>query len=149
MDQCERVRRFATLCCHCVRNIAYYKAGWNGTELIFDEDFWCNANGNFLDISVLEWCKLFADTRGKYHWRRFISCKELPIDQLHTGASINQDEFDQYVVEVRSYRNKFVAHLDEKPVMHIPLVNNMKTSTSLIYSDRYPFFKTPLLRLSV
>lgn len=47
---------------------------------------------------------------------------------------MNEKEFDKYVIEVKNYRDKFLAHLDEDPVMHIPLVDNMKNSTSLIYS---------------
>jgi hypothetical protein len=37
------------------------------------DQFWVIINGNFLDIAVLEWCKLFGDTRGKHYFGKVIS----------------------------------------------------------------------------
>ncbi len=66
MTRRERLRQVKILCCHFLRNLAFYKAGWRKGELIFKDQFWVNANGNFIDVCVLEWCKLFGDKRGQH-----------------------------------------------------------------------------------
>jgi hypothetical protein len=77
-------------------------------------------NGNFLDIGILEWCKLFVDLRGQHHWETVVSdppeCKRMLLQHL----GISQIELNTYVAEVRVYRNKFVAHLDSELVADIP-----------------------------
>ena len=35
--------------------------------------FWRQANANFLDMCVLEWCKLFGDPKGEHYWGRIVS----------------------------------------------------------------------------
>ena len=49
MTRKQRLRRVAILCCHCLRNLAFYKSGWKDGSLKIDGDFWINVNGNFLD----------------------------------------------------------------------------------------------------
>jgi hypothetical protein len=120
MNHSDRVRRAGIVCCHCARNAAYYRAGrrkpqnWNG------EDFWRNANSNFLDIAVLEWCKLFADTKGKHHWKKVVKDQDNFMSGLLASIGMSQIDFDSYIKKCKFYRDKFLAHLDEELVMHIP-----------------------------
>jgi len=53
-----------------MRNLAYYRAGIGkiGAPLRESHSFWRQANSNFIDICVLEWCKLFADRKGEHCW---------------------------------------------------------------------------------
>jgi hypothetical protein len=68
--------RVAIVCCHFLRNLAFYRAGWQYDTYLRErshrtpDQFRVNANSNSLDICVLEWCKLFGEkrTRGKNHW---------------------------------------------------------------------------------
>ncbi|WP_424318912.1 hypothetical protein [Candidatus Methylomirabilis sp.] len=53
--------------------MAFYRAGWRERKPIFEGQFLVNANGNFLDICVLEWCKLFGDSRAQHHWKKVTS----------------------------------------------------------------------------
>ncbi len=76
MTRNQLLRRVGILCCHCLRNIAYYKEGWRSGKLIFRDQFWVTINGNFMDICVIEWCKLFGDTRGKHYWGKVITEKD-------------------------------------------------------------------------
>ena len=121
MNCCDRVRRIAILCHHCVRNAAYHRAGWVDNRLVSDDEFWRNANGNFLDIAILEWCKLF-DWKGKHHWSTVI-CKAGPRDKtspevraflsdMLQSADISEEEFAKSFKKIMTYRNKFVAHID-------------------------------------
>jgi len=66
----ERTRRVAIVCCAFTRNVAYYRTGHDVARGL--GNFWRTTDGNFLDMAVLEWCKLFADPRGKHYWKKVI-----------------------------------------------------------------------------
>jgi hypothetical protein len=120
MTRKERLRRVAILCCHCLRNLAYYKAGWHKNDLILKDQFWTNVNGNFLDISVLEWCKLFGDLHGKHYWGKIISEPQSFYAGMLHELKIKKPELETLRNEMQKYRDKFVAHLDSDKTMDIP-----------------------------
>lgn len=142
------VRKLSLLCCHCVRNIAYYRVGFvneDGTgALKHQTEFGATANGNALDIAVLEWCKLFADGRAKHHWKRFVredlDQKQFLAD-IYRVAGLNHDGWTRYLDKVRVYRDKFVAHLDESNLMDIPSLDVALESTFFLYA--YVRARTP------
>jgi len=131
----KRIRGVSLLCCHCVRNVAYYRAGWKNNNFISDDDFWKNTNSNFLDIAVLEWCKVFADRNGKHHWRRIVPKPDKFLPSLYTGIAISENEFKQQLLVVKTYRDKFVAHLDDERKMNIPQLQIVIDSTIFLYSQ--------------
>ena len=121
LDERTRVRGMALLCCHCVRNSAYYRAGWENKRFIYaDIDFWRNANGNFLDTAVMEWCKLFADCRGKHYWNKVID--DTFLTGMLRSIGFTESEYEEYSQKMRTYRDKFLAHLDEERTMYPPLL---------------------------
>ena len=101
MTRRQLLRRVGILCCHFLRNLAFYMAGWRKGELIFKDQFWVNANGNFLDICVLEWCKLFVDKRGKHHWRKVITDQASFYDGLLQAVNLTEAEFEAYIEIMR------------------------------------------------
>jgi hypothetical protein len=135
MTRRERIRRVAILCCHCLRNLAFYKAGWRDGEFIPKEPsaFWINVNGNFIEICVLEWCKLFGLKRDEHYWKRVISDWASFFDGLMKLLGMTKDEFEAYVQEMRSYRDKFIAHLDSEKTMNIPKLLIAQQSAVYLY----------------
>lgn len=71
-------------------------------------------------MAVLEWCKLFADARGKHHWKKVVMDQDNFMAGLLTSIGMSQSDFDSYIKKCKFYRDKFLAHLDEELVMHIP-----------------------------
>lgn len=134
MSQSDRVRRAGIVCCHCVRNSAYYRAGWSQSENWNGEDFWRNTNSNFLDIAVMEWCKLFADTTGKHHWRKVVGDPANFMNGLLASINMSQIDFDSYIEKCKFYRDKFLAHLDEELVMHLPNLTVAIDSTTYLHN---------------
>ena len=63
----------ARLCHECVRNIAYFRGGWDGNKTKAKGDFWVTLQGNFIQIAILEWMKLFGSRSEDHHWRKIIS----------------------------------------------------------------------------
>lgn len=133
MKRSERLRRTAILCCHCLRNLAFYRAGWSHARLRVRRQFWVNANGNFIDIAVLEWCKLFAEHDGKHHWKRLVADRPTFIAGLCERLGMSAKQFRNYATGIQRYRNKFVAHLDEEHVMQIPRMRVARKATVYLY----------------
>jgi hypothetical protein len=133
MNRSERLRRTTILCCHTLRNLAFYRAGWSHTRLRVLHPFWVNANGNFLDVAVLEWCKLFAERNGKHHWKRVIRDHPTFIEDLCDSLDLTAKGFHDYAAGVQRYRNKFVAHLDEERVMNIPTLRVARKSVAYLF----------------
>jgi hypothetical protein len=125
----ELCRRSVLLCILFLRNIAYYRTGQGpqGRHLLDPSEptvnFWRQANSNFIDMCVLDWCKLFADKRAVHHWRKIVSDPtKFEIDLL-VHLKLTQKEFQKLIDMVRCCRNKFIAHLDEHNVMNIPMLD--------------------------
>lgn len=133
MNQKDRIRRTAILCSHCIRNFAFYKAGWKQRKLRINRQFWVNANGNFLEIALLEWCKLFADRAGKHHWRKVIRNQSKFESNLYSYIGMTKREFKAYAQTVLKYRNKFIAHLDDEVIAFIPFILPALKSAIYLY----------------
>ncbi len=88
MPRKDRLRRVMILCCSCARNIAYYRVAWDEEYRHLLNlpnpypNFWRAANNNFIDMCVLEWCKLFADMQGKHHWSKIVTSIPKPVFEL-------------------------------------------------------------------
>lgn len=133
MTHIERLRRVGILCCHCLRNLCFYRSGWENGKLIQKSLFWVNANGNFLDICVMEWCKVFGDARGKHYWKKVITDQESFFKNMLIELNISENDFDSYIREMKTYRDKFVAHLDSENIAHIPKLEVVRKSISYLY----------------
>jgi hypothetical protein len=122
----ERLRRGARICINFTRSLAYYRAGWRaGAEDLLrisrpNANFWRQTNSNALDISVLEWCKIFSDARGRHGWRRLVSDRDAFLAGMFSALSVDSAGFNAVVAKIKTYRDKFVAHLDEDLTMNIP-----------------------------
>lgn len=136
MTRRQRIHRVGILCCHCLRNTAFYMAGCRDGEVVFKEprQFWINVNGNFIDICVLEWCKLFAEEKkGKHYWGKVITDAAAFFDGLLKALGMTNDEFEAYVKEMLFCRDKFIAHLDSEKTMDIPKLHVAHQSTAYLY----------------
>ena len=116
----DRLRRVAILCCHFFRNMAYYRAGRIVNNSNFNSNFWNTVNGNFLDVCVLEWLKLFGEKKGNQSWENVITENDVFKKDLLKTLKITEDEFSLYINQMRKYRDKFIAHLDSDKVADIP-----------------------------
>ncbi len=114
MTRKERLRRAAILCVHFARNLAFYRAGMKDGQLINANPFWKVANFNFFDEAILEWCKLFADKRGKHFWGKIVTDKSRFENGLLSSLSMDCEELESYSDELRKSRDKFIAHLDSE-----------------------------------
>jgi hypothetical protein len=132
----ERLRRTAILCGHCIRNLAYYRAGLNGGDLRFDRRSRIHGtiNGNFLDVMVLEWLKLFVASE-QHAWRNVVTDRAQFLSGLLAQLACTEAQFNDYINEMRTYRDKFIAHLDSRRQMDVPVMDMAREAA--IYYHRY------------
>jgi hypothetical protein len=126
------LRRVVLLCAHFSRNLAYYRAGHDKLRKTSPQ-FWITVDGNCLDMAVIEWCKLFGDRKGSSCWAKVVTDPSRFEAELHRRLGINTDEFADYVSEMRMYRNKFLAHLDDLHVMDIPFLDRAQEAVDFYH----------------
>lgn len=129
-----RIRRSALLCCHFIRNLSYYRAGWINHQVKFPRnEIWATINNNFLDVAVLEWCKLFADGRAKHCYKKVVLEPSNFLPQLLFDYGGTLSEWDGFLKLMRAYRDKFIAHLDSDLTMNIPKMDLAEFSVHYFY----------------
>jgi hypothetical protein len=133
MNRRTRLRRTGILCMHFLRNAAYYRA-FNAAPIARRrEQFWRTLNVNFIDICMLEWCKLFGDLNAMHHWSKCVTDAGEFCTGLYRRVRLDQHGFEAFRLEIRLYRDKFVAHLDEGNTMAIPRLQPAIESVEYLY----------------
>jgi len=136
----EILARVQGLCRSFGRNMAYYRAGCSAeVREIFEANpdsgnFWNTVNGNFLDICVLEWCKLFGGGRNEsYCWMRVVADPDGFKARLLNHLGLDEDAFNEDVRIFRVYRDRWVAHLDRDRKGLYPKLDIAKNATWFYY----------------
>ena len=103
MNRRTRLRRTGILCLHFVRNAAYYRA-FNALPVARRrEQFWRTNNGNYIDICVLEWCKLFGDIKAQHHWSKLITDTNNFLAGLYHTTGLSEAYFEADRLQIREY----------------------------------------------
>lgn len=130
-----KINRVKCICCHFTRNYAYFRAGEEACQNGRASDFWRVANGNFAEISIVEFCKLFGGKQEKHRWQKVISDKVRFRKAIEDSISITFSDFDSYVDEIREYRDKYLSHLDEVDLVPFPALDNAMKAVSVYYQQ--------------
>ena len=83
-------------------------------------------------MAVLEWCKLFVPNE-KHAWEKMVTDQEQFAANLLAQLDMEQRDFDESLSELRTYRDKFLAHLDLREIMQIPVMDLVKNSVIYYY----------------
>lgn len=105
--------------------------------------FWITVIGNFIDVSVLEWTKLFGDDKGKHHWKQIAEDQASFKQALLGNVGISQDQWDASWKEIKDYRDKFIAHLDSELTMQVPHMDIPCRMVSFYYDQLKDWCSTP------
>lgn len=122
MNASDRARRAAMLCCYFARNFAYFSV-FRSSPALREDGFWLTVHGNFVDVCVLEWCKLFGNRNGKYHWMNVTSDPETFRRELLDVHGIDDAELKRLWNEGKDYRDDFVAHTETQETTSVPKLN--------------------------
>src|SRR5260370_32399600 len=81
--------------------------------------FWRGMYGNLTDTAVLDWCKLFGSDDSEtqpVHWKSIVQDHDLFRDAMLKALSISRTEWNDYWLEMKTYRDQAVAHFDPRQV---------------------------------
>jgi hypothetical protein len=95
--------------------------------------FWTQTSANFLDIAVLEWCKLLGDEKDKHFWRNVVTDPALFEASVLAHIGLKASDFVDFAKKMRRYRDKFVAHLDSDAKMDVPRLTTALASNSFYH----------------
>ena len=80
-------------------------------------NFWRVIYGNFLDVAVIDWCKLFGSDHEEHqpvHWKSVVPVER--HDEFRAGLldaiGITQAEWEKYWRKMKAYRDKQAAHFN-------------------------------------
>jgi len=83
-------------------------------------NFWRVIDGNFMDMAVIDWCKLFGSDHQAHqpaHWKNMVPTSE--HDAFRKGLlaelAVTHDVWMAYREELKRYRDTNAAHLDPRP----------------------------------
>lgn len=132
----ERLRRTVLICCACSRNLTYFRCGWEDLNPRFATELQATINGNFLDVGLLEWCKLFGDNDEEHHWSQVLP--EIPVRrlfrrELFAAIGCARSDFNKVRQKSLTYRNEFVAHLGSTRRMDIPTLDAIIASAMFFH----------------
>lgn len=120
MEIHDKLRRCLVMCSRFARNLAYYRAGLSKDDLRRKDHFWRTTNGNFVDVCVLEWCKMFANYSDKCHWKKILDAPDDFLREIEEHLEINSKDFDDYLNSFKFFRDKYIAHLDDVDEWPVP-----------------------------
>jgi hypothetical protein len=99
-------------------------------------EFWITVHSNFLYCCVLEWCKLFVDTKnrnpGEHRWDYVVADKVRFEAEMF--QRIDKTQFQTLKTAMRKARNKFIAHLDDENIEHSPHLDMAKDAVQFYHS---------------
>ena len=134
----QRVLGVQRLSVHFVRNLAFYRAARDADKkrTTPNTKLWRLIDGDFVDVAVLEWCKLLGEkpyalmkkppkSPSRYGWEHVVGTTMGENPALFRAAllqhlGMNEDEFEKHRIQVRVFRDKFVAHLDDAEEHVVP-----------------------------
>ena len=73
-----------------------------------DDSFWRTLNSNFLEICVLEWCKLFGDHKDKYHWENIMDDPSKFKQEMFHELNIKQTDLEGFGGQLSLYETSLL-----------------------------------------
>lgn len=132
MDERERkLRRVALKCADFARQLSYHRALSDYRE-DFGSNFWIYTYNNAIDLAVLDWFHLFGYHNDDLHWKKVVDDVDAFREGLFAHIDTTENEWKSYREEIKNYRDKDVAHIEVRPVSHVP-----EMSTALCTAHYY------------
>jgi len=120
MTEREKIlRRVALKCADFARQISYHHALGDHANN-FRQNFWIVMFNNAIDIAVLDWFHLFGYHNDDLHWKRVVQDVDSFRQGLVQSLGMSEPEWTAYRESIKDYRDKDVAHIEVRPVSHVP-----------------------------
>jgi len=124
LDKALFTEKVLELCARFLKNLAFYRTGWEEKGKRFAGEPRSTFNANCFEHCYLDWCKLFGASGQKHHWQRVVSNQEKFKDGLCVALKCDWSAFAAFVKEMRTVRDKVVAHQDVYDEIPTPRLDN-------------------------
>jgi hypothetical protein len=94
--------------------------------------FWRTVNGNFIDVRVLEWCKLHRDAKGQ-HYGGPSSATIANSKRGYSRSLMFRRQSSRISGSRCASTEKFIARLDSQWVMNIPRLDLARASAEFYH----------------
>jgi hypothetical protein len=128
----KRLRRVALKCGDFARQLSYHRA-INKYRDDLKLNFWIATYNNAIDLAVLDWFHLFGYHNDDLHWKNIVTNIPCFRNELHKFLKVNEKEFKAYWEEIKTYRDKDVAHIEIRPVSNVPEMTMALKAVSFYY----------------
>ena len=98
-------------------------------------NFWRLFSGGMLDLSVIDWCKIFGANGEPTHWKGLVSDPDKFRNDMLLSLEIDEKEWSTYWNHMKSYRDEFVAHHQRESKIKTYPVLDIAFKSSCFYYD--------------
>ena len=134
-DRAKRLQKVVDLCVALLRNLAFYRTGWEGHNRRFTGEPYRTFNANCFDQVYLEWCKLFGSGNEQHHWWQVVTDPDCFKEGLLAALDCDDPAFGVFRDEMKEVRDRVVAHQDVYEEIPTPTFD--KALQSVSYLLRY------------
>jgi len=131
-DREKLLRRVALKCADFARQLSYHRA----LERYEDSrklNFWRYMYNNAIDLAVIDWFHLFGYHNDDLHWKQVSNDVDGFREELLAHLRMGQKEWVEYRETVKTYRDKDVAHIQVRPLSHVPDMSIALKATNFYY----------------
>ena len=121
-----------------LRNIAMKRALSADNQISNHLNFFRVYDNCLFDVTVVAWCKVFGSRRESTHWRKVFQGDLSNLEPKIWAAGGGEEKYEQLSREIRAYRDKIVAHYDEKDrPEHHPYLDPLRDTAIVVYTHVY------------
>ena len=134
MDREKLLRRVGLKCADFARQLSYHDALKEfdaGRKL----NFWICMYNNAIDLAVLDWFHLFGYHKDDLHWKKVVGDVDGFRKDLLCCLGLDKKRWDEYRESVKNYRDKDVAHIEVRPISHVPEMDIALLAANVYYKN--------------
>jgi hypothetical protein len=134
MNREALLNRAAITCIDFTRQLIFYMQ-FNARRELVDEVILVYIHNNFIDMAAIQWGHLFGNRNDILHYRKVQKKPDEFKANMLANFEMSAEEWKAYWEEMKSYRDKAVAHLEPSPNLKIPDFNFAYSCVSHYYEN--------------
>lgn len=97
-----------------VHHLAYYRGLVKlYVDMTGKSEFWLRTIDAHLLRAIIDWCMVFGTDSSQIHWKKVVTDATAQSEFRHrllSIASLTQDQWDAYWLDMTTFRNEYAAH---------------------------------------
>ncbi|MGD0485648.1 MAG: hypothetical protein ABSB94_00480 [Syntrophorhabdales bacterium] len=126
--------RVATKCGDFARNLSFHRVLGDYVNDSEKRNFWIHMYNNAIELAILDWSHLFGNHKDDLHWKRVVHDPVSFKRQFLKAIRMTEQEWSAYHREIKSYRDKDIAHIEVRLKSHVPDMTQALQAAACYYS---------------